>query len=166
MKNRSENIGMDANEKRKCVRLEPQTGNQLNFVYDFESSIQIELNEPNNEQKHIYKGIAKNISADGICIHSDYQLNIGKTVEIEYFLPGEEKSIHMKGEVRWSKIISDAVEDTSGFDAGLRLISVEGESVQQSIYFDDEYHVYWSNVLESVLGRYRIMRQGENKSAD
>ena len=43
----------------------------------------------------------------------------------------------------------------SQFDTGLKLITIEGKAVHDSIHFDETYNLYWSNVLELISGEYR-----------
>ena len=49
------------------------------------------------------------------------------------------------------------------FDTGVRLISVGKKSVAESIHFDKEYNVFWSEPLESVLGNFALLSKNLKK---
>jgi len=68
----------------------------------------------------------------------------------------------MLGEVRWSKKLSSSPKDAYEFDTGVKLLTVMGETVSKSVYFDKKYRVFWSIVLDYIFGSFRRCIQ-ENK---
>ena len=56
----------------------------------------------------------------------------------------------MEGEVRWIE------KHGNRFDAGVELETVEGKQVAESVHFDDLYQIEWSEVLETVFGKFKI----------
>ena len=65
--------------------------------------------------------------------------------------------IPMEGEVRWSQPSSKK----GCFDTGLRIATVDGKTVSDTIYTDETYHITWSAVLESVFGNFRKFAQNQ-----
>ena len=72
-------------------------------------------------------------------------------------LPGSKTFIPMEGEVRGCQ--KAGTKFRPKFDIGVKLLNVDGQSVERSIYHDKDYQVVWSIVLESILGNFRILEQ-------
>ena len=79
----------------------------------------------------------------------------------------------MRGRVKWCKPVSFSSKDVSEeennqytFEVGVRLISVNEESVAKSIHHDKTYDVDWSIVLEAVFGNYQMLMDGRHKNSD
>ena len=63
------------------------------------------------------KGIAKDISAGGLCVLIDEQLKRGDILRVEFYLPGEKDSIEAVAKVAWQR-------DQSGkFLTGIEFLS-------------------------------------------
>ena len=79
-------------------------------------------------------------------------------------MPRANDPILMEGIVIWSKSIEDAGKQGECCETGVTLLSVNGISVEKSIYFDAIHQVMWSTVLESVFGSFRKLAQKQKKS--
>jgi hypothetical protein len=129
---------------------------RLAFDYLYNATTQLSYEVEKESSKHA--GVSKNIGATGLCLTSPNQLKIGQRLRLEVFLPNSSRSIHMDGLVRWC---SCSGKNRELFDAGIKLEKVEGEPVDATVHLDEENHVLWSNVLESVFGTYRKIVQGD-----
>jgi hypothetical protein len=133
----------------------------FDFIYDFHAKIEFEKYSPDNfsasDQRH--SGLTRNISTQGICFTTDVEVTANSIVDIFVYVPDEERPVNLKGEVRWSKIVGVNPEGSKRFDVGVHLLTVNGKGVQETIHFDDSYHVYWSDVLELLLGKFRRFQQ-------
>jgi len=160
--------GQDNNEgsnNRKHPRYHTEVEIFYHFDYDLETKVKYEKISKQDESviSQKYSALSKNVSAEGICFISERKLDLGNRLHLEIFLPTTKKPIHMIGDVRWSKSISDEQVENDQFETGIQLLKVGDDPVQNSIYYDKEYRVEWSAVLEAVLGSYRIMAQKRTK---
>ena len=73
-------------------------------------------------------------------------------------MPKQAAPILMTGEVRWCKEVSEK-KDPQEFATGVKLLSVNGKPVANSIFFDQEEKIVWSAVLESIFGNFRKFAQ-------
>jgi hypothetical protein len=71
-------------------------------------------------------------------------------------MPKVKVPVKMQGEVRWSKKITQDLR-RNFYRSGVKLISVNGKTVDKTIHFDKKYKVVWSVVLESVFGSFHKM---------
>ena len=113
----------------------------------------------------MYQAVSRNISAEGLSFVSQKNVKPGDYLRMELFLPSAKDPIHMKGEVKWSKNIPASYEqyglkgnvDKPVFQVGIHLISVNNQSVHDSLHFDKKYEVNWSIVLDSVFSNYKML---------
>ena len=142
------------NEKRCSERYKTDAKIRFSSFYDFDTKVK--YTSPNITKKCFAQSI--NVSVEGISFVSDQLLENGEQIDMDVFIPTSENAIHMEGEVRWSRKMHEESEDQ--FNTGVKLLTVEGEPVHDSIYFDEEYNVEWSVVLEKILGEYsKIVRE-------
>jgi len=145
------------NENRLQKRFDASVNIQFSFTYDLDAEIRYQkLNEAqsgNEFSKH--RGKSKNISSKGICVKTPVMLNKGDKLLLEILMPGVDSDFVMQGEVRWSAQKHNHQDIDLPFEAGIEIQTVKGVPVSDTIYFDEDYHVYWSVFLESVLGNYR-----------
>ncbi|MDO8580987.1 MAG: PilZ domain-containing protein [Candidatus Omnitrophota bacterium] len=143
-------------EKRRSVRY-PSEESQLHFFYDWKTKVKYQYKaEKGNDYIHLQRvADCKNVSVEGLCFTSEERLNQGNAVTIEFYLTEDKKPIKMEGEVRWSRQTFGADKKEKRFDTGIKLTSIDGKEVSPSVYFDEAYHVEWSEVLESLLGTFR-----------
>lgn len=58
-------------------------------------------------ESNLYVGFADNMSEGGLFVATHELIGIGKQVDLEVQLPGEEKPIRVSGEVRWQRTVAD-----------------------------------------------------------
>ena len=145
-------------EKRQFERFDKQIKINFEFFYDATTKVKYQVVDQDNSVEK-YEGISKNICATGLCFTSDQKLKEGQTLHLEVYLPRAQSPIHMDGQVRWCDLSQSNKEKFPRFDTGVRLMSVEGQPVDNSVHFDETYHVMWSNVLESIFGTFRKLMQ-------
>ncbi|MCD4780377.1 MAG: PilZ domain-containing protein [Candidatus Omnitrophica bacterium] len=129
----------------------------LDFSYDVRTKIKIQIKEDQGALQKKHAAFSQNISTDGLCFVSKYKLHKGDALHLELFLPGSDKAIGMEGEVRWSKTVLDDKIHKSKYNTGVKLLSVDGQSVPDTVCFDSTYHVAWSIVLERVFNTYKFI---------
>ena len=148
-------------DKRQSDRYEKHLEVQFKFPYGFpyDAATKLEYQVESEGSDSKYVGVSKNVCATGLCLTSQHQLEKGQHLRLEVFLPQSREPIHMDGEVCWCdrSPLSDAKQVL--FDAGVRLQTVEGESVDDSVHLDEVHHLIWSNVLEAVFGTFRKLVQ-------
>lgn len=152
-------------EHRKYQRFDSERKVFYDFAYDFESMVEVEpihSDEGVIPQRFKYSGVTRNVSLEGLCFRADHELRRGDLLNLEVFIPGDDQPVHLLGEVRWTFLAEDEQKPESSFDTGVVLRTVEGKGVRETIHFDENYHVYWSDVLESILGRFRILQEQKN----
>jgi hypothetical protein len=146
-------------DQRKYLRYEAERPVSFDFAYDFESVVAVEPVACAGAPAGKYRAMTKNVSLEGLCLSTDRDLKPGDLLNLEVFIPGDRIPVRLLGEVRWACPAGSVTLLKNCFDAGVVLRTVEGKGVRDTIRFDQEYHVYWSDVLESILGRFRIAQQ-------
>ncbi len=148
-------------EQRKTGRY--HTTRDVDFSYDFDASLEAHPVDRQHhvDQEHSYKGRIKNISLEGLCFDCQEELHQGDLIALDVYVPGAKQPVHLQGEVRWIKPTDNAPQH-SHFDTGVKLTTIEGKNVHQTVRFDQEHGIYWSEVLESILGAYRIYSQNRS----
>jgi len=148
-------------DNRKYKRYEQDLKVYFNFPYDLETKVEFELDKAKktNLKGQKFSGVSLNFSTEGVCFVSAKKLFKGDKLQLDVYLPADNHPIHMEGEVCWSKEHFPSDLPSDSFDTGVLLKTVKGKPVGKSIYYDEKYHVYWSEVLESVLGNFRIIMQ-------
>ena len=151
--------------QRKFERYETQAQIYFCFSYDINAFVKYSLLDKIKHKiiSKKYLALGKNVSAQGLCFASHQQLTVGDMLSMEVFLPGTKQPIPMEGEVRWSKALLNNPKHPHRFDTGIKVVTVNGESVEATIHQDETYQLIWSVVLESVLGSYRIFTQTHKK---
>ncbi len=146
------------NDRRRYPRYTIKAKVYFEVVYEIKTKVRYQiLNRDDKSAYRKYLATGKNISAQGIAFTSFKKLNVGDRLFLEVYPPGSSTPILMEGEVCWSESITKKQEQS--FDTGVRLLSVEGKAVDESIYFDEENQVKWSIVLEKVIGTFRQLQQ-------
>ena len=151
-------------EKREKKRYPKQMDMGFSFAYDMKTKVKFQrLNQGQEKDliNKIYSATSRNVSADGLCFVSDQKFERGATLHLEVYVPTSDNAVNMEGRVRWSKDVIPKEPQKKIFDTGVYLTSVEGQKVKDTVYYDDEYHVVWSPVLELILGTFRKIAQGE-----
>jgi len=143
------------NERRKYERYDANVAVDYYYAYDFETKVQYEVVKDSDHKK--FSVLSRNISAEGLSFTTDAKLEEGSSICLDVYVPFSESKIHMDAEVRRSQPISAGDDGAMKFDTGVRLLTANGKSIEETIYFDEKYDVMWSDVLESIVGAYRII---------
>ena len=148
----------------------------FDFIYDLKTKVEFELMDRKKEKivSERYSGVSRNVSVGGLSFIGSKQVNQGDLLHMDVFLPGSKEAIDMKGLVAWCKPIVPSYEDRlqedvegkRTFEVGVRLLNVNGLSVDESIHHDAVYDVDWSVVLESIFGNFRMLMEGKYKPKD
>jgi len=148
-------------DRRKYPRYDTELKVYFQVKYDVRTKIkfQIMTNDLEEGALHRYSGLSKNVSAEGICFASKKRLGKGDILYIEVYEPKAKGPIRMEGQVHWSRKVPGTKEGDL-FRTGVRLFSVNGKPIADSIYFDKKYKVIWSAVLDSVFGTFAATKRG------
>ncbi|MBM3253153.1 MAG: PilZ domain-containing protein [Candidatus Omnitrophica bacterium] len=144
-------------ERRKFERYDTEVKVYFRVNYDIKTKVKFRILSDNKQRRisREYSGLSKNIGVEGLRFVSKKKLEKGDMLLLKINIPNTEVFIQMEGEVRWSKRFSWKPKYRDMFHTGVRLISVNGKSVADSIHYDEEYKIVWSIVLESVLGSFK-----------
>lgn len=145
-------------EKRKYERYATEVDVYFRVSFDIKTIVKFMVVGKDKRQEHHkkYLALSKNVSAEGLCFCAEKKLEKGDILRIEVYLPDQKNPIPMEGEVRWSMPTADA---SGKFNTGVRIATVNNQSVVNSIHQDDETRIVWSAVLESVFGNFRKFAQ-------
>ena len=150
-------------EKRQYDRFETDVKIDFYVSFDVRTKINFRLKDPKqgtlSPQK--YSAISKNISAEGMSFVSDKNLEKGDTLLLDVFVPSADRPIRMEGIVRWCRTFESRKDKT--YEAGIKLVSVNGNSVEKSISMDPVHRVIWSAVLESIFGNFKHLALNDRK---
>ncbi|HLF17783.1 MAG TPA: PilZ domain-containing protein [Candidatus Omnitrophota bacterium] len=148
-------------DKRKNKRYDTSVKVYFHYPYDINTKVDYQLIDKKHEKvlSPKYTGISKNVSVEGLCFHSEQHLHGGDNLLIELHLPGDRGPVLMEGLVRWC----EETLNNPGYDTGVKLLTVDGKSVAETVHYDNAYHVEWSAVLESVLGKFRLLSKKRRK---
>ena len=149
-------------ERRKFQRYNTEVKIYFDFTYDLETKVEFELVEEAKTRKSSkkYSAVSRNISVEGLCFISKKRVKEGEKVNLDVYLPSSNDPIPMTGEVGWCAVSSSKEKK---YNIGIKLLSVKDESVSDSVYYDKEYKVNWSAVMESVFGNYKLLMGGKYK---
>jgi len=165
----------EGKNKRKYKRYNTEAKIYFDYSYDLETKVEFELigKEKKEKSKKKYLAVSRNISAEGLCFVTHKSVKEGGLLYMEVYLPNVVEPIHMRGEVIWcddasesSKVALDDKKNKQMYRIGVVISLVEGKPVADSIHFDKEYGVNWSNVLESVFGSYKMLMGEKYKRKD
>lgn len=139
--------------QRKYPRFETDVKVSFRIPYDFRAEVDFKLKqEAASAHDHPYIGFSKNISVNGLCFESPKELKSGDPLWIELHLPKSDGIIYMEGEVCWSRLIPDTSASVAQYLTGVVVGKVDGSPVDDTVYFDEQYKVMWSRLLDRVLG--------------
>ena len=154
-------------EKRKFRRYNTDVKIYFDFAYDLETKVEFEVLDKKQLQSvsEKYQAIGQNVSVEGLCFVSLQEVQNDDLLHLEVYLPSAKDPIHMQGAVIWCKtVLTPPAQDAPGerkdqksYHVGVRLITVGGVPVHESVHYDEEYQVYWSNALESIFGNYKML---------
>jgi len=136
----------------------------LDFAYSFTADLDILpfIRKQKESAPAQCRATAENVSAEGVCFRSQQKLKKGQTLDLKFYIPGG-RPVSLRGRVRWSRAVPLSEGDFV-YATGVRLTTIDGYPVHSSVHFDRRHQVYWSNVLESILGEFKTI-QKESKSS-
>jgi hypothetical protein len=142
--------------RRKYPRYDTELKVYFELKYDIETRVEFKVIASTHKENHFHKysGLSKNVSVEGLCFVSKKKLEKGDVLIIDVYEPKVKGPIVMEGQVRWSKKAPDGAKEKDMFYTGIKLISVNGKLVSDSVYFDKKYNVVWSVVLDSLFGNF------------
>jgi len=155
-------------ERRKYKRYNTEVKVYFDFSFDLQTKVDYKIIDQKTKKAVTdkYSAVSRNISVEGLCIVSEKELSKWDQLFMELYLPGSSIPVPMEGFVRWCSPNKPADEikqndEKANYLVGVQLSKVKGEPVQESIHYDEEYKVDWSNVLESVFGSYKLLMGGK-----
>jgi hypothetical protein len=152
-------------EKRKFDRFE--TDVKIDFYVSFDVRTKIDFRVKDSQEGTIspqkYSAISKNLSAEGMSFVSDQKLEKGDGLLLDVFIPSANRPIRMEGAVRWCQEMPPGKNKALSFETGIKLVTVNGSSVEKSISVDPIHRVVWSIVLESVFGSFKHLALKDRK---
>ena len=113
----------DRSERRKYARLEIMS----NVTFRLMETPQ------ENEPADRFRGIGKNIGAEGLLFFSDKELEQETRLEMEIFLPGKEAPVYITGSVRWCR--ASVMDGKKGFDTGVKFDTINRNHVLMLIKY-------------------------------
>ena len=144
--------------KRRYERYDAEARVYFRLIYDVRTKVKFQILDKRNENRALsqkYIATCRNVSTEGLCFISNKVLKKGDFLYLELYMPTKEEPIQMEGQVRWSQAIPSKQKYEQKFDTGVKLATVDGKSVLDSIHHDGTNQIVWSSVLESVFGDFR-----------
>ncbi|MBF0594057.1 MAG: NUDIX domain-containing protein [Candidatus Omnitrophica bacterium] len=139
-------------EQRKHLRYETDVKVKFYVPYDFKTEVDFSLAEKITAEKYI--GYSKNISVFGLCIESNKELKVGDHLWLELHMPDSPEIVYMQGITRWVQLSVVTPESPKMFLLGIEVDVVDGVDVEKTVYYDQKYGVFWSELLERILGSF------------
>lgn len=137
----------------------------FDFIYDYKSNVEFEPHSQNIAPTTLkFKGTTQNLSAHGLCFTSGEELQRGAVIDVRVYPPNSEndkESLLMQGEVRWNKVATVDRDGEKLYATGVQIINVEGKPIDDTIYFDEKHQVYWGEVLEKLVGSYKVIKDDQ-----
>lgn len=148
-------------EKRQYERFDTEVKIYFQVAYDLKTRVEYQILDKDKAQVSSvkYEAVSKNVSAEGLCFTSKRKLEKGNFLLLEVYLPKQTEPIPMQGQVAWCRAVVGSDMAGHQFDTGVRLSTVDGKSVPESVYRDPKHQVLWSAVLEAVFGNFRVFAQ-------
>jgi len=148
---------MKKNSQRTYHRHSLKDKALVNFLYDFHANVDVRSAEESIKPAPIKcQGVCKNISAEGLCFVSRKKLKRGEKLDLKFYVSANNPPLNMQGNVRWSKAAPGSWPAYSQYETGLKLTTIEGRAVGDSIHFDETYKIYWSDVLGLISEKWKL----------
>jgi len=152
-------------ERRRYERYETELEIVFHHKYKLQTKVSFRLIRPESSGLKKYKGITRDVSVEGLGFNSPKKLITGEILELELYLPEQKKPLRMNGEVRWSMLALSKKPEAYKYDTGVRLLTIGRKKVIDTVRFDKEYGVYWSAVLDSIFGNFKIIAKKLRRKA-
>ena len=144
-------------DKRKYDRYEMDVKIQFYVNFDITTKIDFRIKEKEDksfsQEKH--SALSRNVSVEGLAFRSKKKLTRGDALMLEVFVPMNSKPIVMEGEVKWSSPVEEEMVDRSLYETGVRILKVNSEPVEKTVFIDRDNRIAWSAVLESDFGGFK-----------
>lgn len=158
-------------ERRKHPRFEAEVSIYFHVNYDVKTRLKYRVVNAEKGRPSCpagrpvspkYRGVTRNVSAEGLCFVSRQELKKGDYLLLEVYLPGAVEPAVMEGEVCWSQPLKGAKPHARyAMETGVKLAKVNGEAVSKSIVHDETHRVTWSNVMEAIFGKFKSFAAGK-----
>ncbi len=146
-------------ERRRSERYETDVRIEFRVNFDVKTKINFRIKEkPQTEFSHKkYSAFSRNVSVEGLAFLSNKKLHKGDILSLEVYVPSASAPIPMEGEVRWCCLTDPPKgdEDEEIYDTGVKVIAVNGENVEKTVFVDKIHSIVWSIVLESIFGSFK-----------
>ncbi len=139
-------------DRRHYDRYETDVKIQFHVSFDLETKIQFRVKQDAALSPETYTAVGVNVSVEGLCFRSTRQLERGAGLLLDVYVPSATTPIRMEGRVKWSQ---PSEHQKGEYETGVRLMTVNGDDVEKSIFTDNVHHIRWSIVLESVFGTFK-----------
>lgn len=141
-------------ERRKYHRYDIETKLKFRVSYDLKAVVKYRFLK--NKCFFLrHSGLTNNISVEGLRFLSKKRLKEGDLLLLDVYISAQKQPIRMTGEVRWSMKLPGEGKYKNFFYTGVKLNTLNGQPVAESIYHDSEYDINWSIVLETVFGGFK-----------
>ena len=149
-------------ERRRYDRYETDIKIQFYVNFDLKTNIKFRIKEKAKKEFSTEKhsAVGKNVSVEGLGFNSGKKLSQEDKLLLEVYVPSIKEPIVMEGVVRWCH----PVKGEKGFETGVKVLTVNGESVEKTIFIDRIHNIAWSTVLESVFGGFKTSVLKRKKS--
>lgn len=173
-----------AKERRRYERYDTEVRVYFRVGYDIKTIVMFQLIDQSRRKiaSPKYSAVSKNVSVEGLAFTARKELKPGDRLYLEVYLPKTKNPIIMEGEVRWCQSILSSPGKTARagnlpvpallagrrqtsstlvqYETGIKLLTIDGQVVAGTIYYDKGYNVFWSAVLETILGNFKKLAQG------
>ncbi len=82
---------------------------------------------------NFFTGFSSNVSEGGLFVATHRVREVGSSVEITFMLPGDDRPIVARTEVRWVRVQNDDSDGAPGM--GLQFVEIAPESMERIIAF-------------------------------
>jgi hypothetical protein len=148
---------MMGQERRRHERYETDLDIQFSVTFDVKTKIDFRVKKkkasPSFSEK--YSAVSRNVSVEGLSFTSEKELQSGDMLSLDVYVPSASRPIKMEGQVRWCQVSEEEWQRKKLYDTGVRILAVEGETVEKTIFTDSIHSIVWSIVLESVFGTFK-----------
>ncbi len=146
-------------ERRKYTHYDTELKINFQVKYDINTKVRFRVVENFGKRVsgHKYSGICENVSAQGLCFAAGKKMKKGDLLMLSVYPPNSKRPVKMEGQVRWSRKLPGREKGRFNCHTGVLLVAVNGKSLADSIYFDEQYDVIWSAALNSLFGSFAAM---------
>jgi len=94
-------------------------------------NVELKYKALNSPSPNPQKAVHKNISAGGLCIMILEEVKIGTLLNLEIFLPNEDRPIIAKGKVVWvEELTISSTENYVSYDCGVEFVDMSPQDIE------------------------------------